>query len=205
MLYPIHSAGLLVLAAGQSKRLGKPKQLLEFEGQSLVNRLLGILKKSTTYPIGLVLGANADLIYQQLTDKNLYIINNTNWQEGMASSIRLGIQAMMENFPELDGLMILVCDQPHISENQIKSLFDIQREKDLPIAASYYSGVVGTPVVFHHSIFKDLLSLKGDIGAKSVIQQREKEVARLDFEKGMIDIDKPEDYEQLISGDSNDY
>jgi len=205
MLYPIHNAGLLVLAAGQSKRLGRPKQLLEFEGQSLLNRLLGILKKSSNHPIGLVLGANALLIEQQLTETNIHVIVNPDWEEGMASSIRLGVQEMTQHLPGLDGLMILVCDQPHITENQIKSLFQLQQEKDLPLAASYYSGVVGTPVLFHRSIFADLLSLKGDIGAKSVIQQREKEVARLDFEKGMIDIDKPEDYEQLISGDSNDY
>jgi molybdenum cofactor cytidylyltransferase len=196
--YPIHNCEILIIAAGQSKRLGKPKQLLAFEGKSLINRLIEITKLAGTYPTTLVLGANADKITTQLQDKHLTVVMNEQWEEGMASSIRAGVKSIIQASPNMDGIMILVCDQPFINVENINGLIALQLATGKPIAACYYANVLGTPALFHKSIFPDLLELKGDIGAKKIIKNKEEEVAKLHFEKGVLDIDTEADYKQLL-------
>lgn len=200
MSYSIQSGGILIVAAGQSKRLGVPKQLLTYQGETLINRLIGLVKRSTTFPITVVLGANAKPIKDQLSATDLSIVINNEWEEGMASSIRTGVKKIIEQNDGTEGIMILVCDQPFLTEQHIQSLFETQRSTMLPMAACYYAGAIGTPALFHRSIFPELLELKGDIGAKSIIKKRESEVAKLHFDEGAIDIDTMADYQQLIRG-----
>jgi molybdenum cofactor cytidylyltransferase len=205
MAYSIQHCEILILAAGESKRLGQPKQLLTYQGKSIVNRLIDTVKKACQLPITLVLGAHADKIEPQLLDASINVVMNKNWQEGMASSIRVGLEQMLEhhkndskNDKPLDGIMVLVCDQPFITAAHINDLLQLHHTTKLPMAACYYAGILGTPAVFHQSIFPELLALKGDMGAKKIIHAREAEVAKLHFEKGMIDIDTIEDYQNLI-------
>ncbi len=200
MHYSIQHCGIVIIAAGESKRLGTPKQLLVYEGKTLINRLIDIVKITGSYPITIVLGANAEKIQSQLTETDLHIVYNSQWEEGMASSISLGVEMATKNFDHLDGIMILVCDQPHINTNNIHSLIELQRQTKLPIAACYYENILGTPALFHQSLFADLMSLKGDIGAKKLIKLREEEVAKLHFNKGILDIDTMEDYKFLLKG-----
>jgi len=208
----IKHCGILIIAAGQSKRLGQPKQLLMYKGKSLINRLIDTVKEAGEFPITLVLGANAQLIQDQLTDKTINIVFNHHWQQGMASSIKVGLEKIINkvdlgnydssrernNQPIIDGIMILVCDQPFINSHQIKALIHLQQETQLPIAACYYAQVLGTPALFHATVFNELLALQGDIGAKKIISNRAEEVAKLHFEKGIIDIDTIEDYKNWI-------
>lgn len=190
----IKHCGVIIIAAGQSKRLGQPKQLLTFQGKSLINRLIGIVKDAGDFPITLVLGANAQQIQAQLTEKNIEVVFNLDWQEGMASSIRAGL----ENCKPLDGVMILVCDQPFINTQSIQQLLGLQQKTLLPIAACYYNNILGTPALFHKTMFSELLALQGDIGAKKIINSKVEQVAKLYFEQGIIDIDTQEDYEALL-------
>jgi molybdenum cofactor cytidylyltransferase len=201
----IRHCEILIIAAGESKRLGEPKQLLQYKGQSLINRLIDTVSDAVNFPITLVLGANAEKIEKQLTNTFLDIVINTDWEEGMASSIKIGLEHLIQKHEQLnysgsqfDGVMILVCDQPFIQTKHIKSLIQLQQSTLLPIAACYYAQVLGTPAIFHKSIFIDLLALKGDIGAKKIINAKEKEVAKLHFENGVIDIDTIEDYLKFI-------
>jgi molybdenum cofactor cytidylyltransferase len=201
----INHCEILIIAAGQSKRLGEPKQILQYKGQSLINRLIDTVNDAVHFPITLVLGAYAEIIEKQLENTTLDIVINKDWEEGMASSIRIGLAHLIQKHEQsnsgetkLDGVMILVCDQPFINTEHISSLLKLQQSTQLPIAACYYAQILGTPALFHKSIFKDLLALKGDIGAKKIINANEKEVAKLHFENGVIDIDTLEDYEQFI-------
>jgi molybdenum cofactor cytidylyltransferase len=198
MSYSIKYCGMLIIAAGQSKRLGTPKQLLMYEGKSLINRLIEIVKEAGTFPVTLVLGASAESIRAQLIHTDLSIILNDAWEEGMASSIRIGLTNLVQTSPALDGVMILVCDQPFISVEKIQSLLALQRESNLPIAACYYANILGTPAVFHRSIFPELLNLKGDVGAKTIIKNKGSAVTKLQVDQGVIDIDTMNDYEQLL-------
>ena len=196
--YPINHCAVLIIAAGESKRMGSPKQLLVVEGQTLINRMIHIVKKAVSFPVYIVLGASAETIQAQLPNLEINILNNTHWQEGMASSIRVGLSDAKAQNPNLDGVLIVVCDQPYITESTITALLQLQKEKDTPMAAAFYGDKMGTPALFHQSIFNEILSLKGDMGAKRIIQSRPEEVAKLHFEKGLLDIDTKEDYQALL-------
>ena len=201
MSHLIEHCGVLIVAAGESKRLGTPKQLLQFEGQSLINRLVNIVRDAGSFPITIVLGAEAAAIQAKLTDANLHVVINEEWNEGMGSSIRVGLKKMIEMDADMDGVLILVCDQPFIKSESIQSLIQMQQSTGLPMAACFYEGIVGTPALFHQSMFSDLLKLTGDTGAKKMMKDKMADVAKLNFEKGVIDIDTMEDYQKIIQGE----
>ena len=201
--YPINHCAVLIIAAGESKRMGSPKQLLNVEGETLINRMIHIVRRAVSYPVYVVLGASAETIQAQLPQLDIKIVHNAHWQEGMASSIRVGLNTVKAQYPVLDGVMVVVCDQPYITEKTITALLQLQEEKDTPMAAAYYDHIMGTPALFHQSIFDEILSLKGDMGAKKIIQSRPEEVAKLHFEKGLLDIDTKEDYQALLKEINN--
>ena len=198
MSHSIKNCGILIVAAGQCKRLGSPKQLLMYEGKTLINRLIDIVKETVDFPMLLVLGAHAEKIKAQLTKPSIAILLNESWAEGMGNSISSGLQALLQKNPAIDGVMILVCDQPFLKRHQILSLLALQEKSGMPMAACYYAGVMGTPALFHTSTFPELLALKGDRGAKNIINHNIQEVAKLQFEQGLVDIDTEEDYKKLI-------
>jgi molybdenum cofactor cytidylyltransferase len=198
MSHSIKNCGILIVAAGQSKRLGSPKQLLMYEGKTLINRLIDIVKETVDFPMLLVLGAHAEKIKAQLTKPSIAILLNESWAEGMGNSISSGLQALLQKNPAIDGVMILVCDQPFLKRHQILSLLALQEKSGMPMAACYYAGVMGTPALFHTCTFPELLALKGDRGAKNIINHNIQEVAKLQFEQGLVDIDTEEDYKKLI-------
>lgn len=199
MNYSIQKGAVIIIAAGESKRLGTPKQLLPYQGETLLNRLIANLKQATNFPVFLILGASSEKIIQEIGATDFSITINENWREGMASSIRLGIQVAQKNIPDLEGILMVVCDQPFIAAHNIQALIQLQQHTCLPIAACYYANTLGTPALFHKSIFPDLLELRGDVGAKNIILQRGAEVAKLHFEEGLVDIDTPDDYQQLLA------
>lgn len=196
--YNIDNCAVVIIAAGESKRLGTPKQLLIVEEDTLINRLIKTVQRAVNFPIYLVLGANVEKIQAQLPRTEINVVENIAWQEGMGSSIRLGVQAILESAKKFDGVLILVCDQPYLSEAAIQDLITLQAAKKTAITASFYANIAGTPALFHASIFPDLLALKGDQGAKKIIQERDQELAKLQFEKGVLDIDTQDEYQQLL-------
>lgn len=200
MNYPIHSIGVVILAAGQSSRLGKPKQLLTLNGLTLLEKAASAALDLNSSPVLVVLGAYADDIKSNVQLQGVDIVVNEGWKEGMASSLRIGIEYMQQNHAHVDGILFLVCDQPYLHSALLKDLVALQKEKDLPIAASSYGGKIGTPALFHQSTFSSLMLLKGDTGARKLLDERMNDVAVLHFEKGVYDIDTVEDYEQLLHG-----
>ena len=199
MNYPITSPAVVILAAGQSKRLGSPKQLLQLDGTTLLGHTVAVAKELGAGPVAVVLGAHAENILPAATQSGVQILHNPEWQEGMASSIRTGIQQLLTLFPQIDGLLFLVCDQPFLRADLLCKLISLQKHGDLPVAASRYGGRLGTPALFHQSVFARLLELTGDAGARKLLESMEDQVAVLDFEKGMYDIDTREDYERLLT------
>jgi molybdenum cofactor cytidylyltransferase len=203
MSYTISYFGIIILAAGSSSRMGKPKQLLAFEGTTLLSRVVSLACQSGDNPVVVVLGANADVIKKNLTVSRAEVVVNEGWEEGMASSLRKGLAAMNEKHPEVDGVLILVGDQPYLNNQHIKQLLEAQIKSGLPIAACSYSGIIGTPVLFHKSIFLELMALQGDVGAKRIIQNRKQDVVTVLFDKGIVDIDTPDDYDKLLNENLN--
>jgi len=201
MKYNIEQCGIIILAAGESKRLGNPKQLLSFDGNTLLARVAKTACESMMCSVIAVLGAHAEKIRPTLNIPSLNVVYNDNWQEGMASSLRTGLTSMMELYPQVDGIIILVCDQPYLSHELIKALIEAQRDAGLPAAAAAYNGKLGTPALFHKSLFSALLLLSGDTGARKMLEGMQENVVEVDFEMGDVDIDTQADYERLLNKD----
>jgi molybdenum cofactor cytidylyltransferase len=203
MNYPVTSTCVVILAGGQSKRLGSPKQLLQVEGTTLLERTISAAQELGDGPVVVVLGAHAELILPEVRQAGIEVILNTDWQEGMASSLRAGIRHVEARHPQIDGILFLVCDQPFLQADLLQRLINLQASADLPVAACRYGDRLGTPALFHQSVFSLLLDLKGDTGARKLLEGMADQVAVLDFEKGIYDIDTREDYERLLKYKNN--
>lgn len=198
MSVQVKNFAILIIAAGQSKRLGQPKQLLAFEGESLINRLVKEMMKVKEASITMVLGAYKERIESQLLDSTIDLVYNDFWEEGMASSIRVGVSYIIKKNALIDRIMILVCDQPYLSSCHIQALFTLQQHTGKSIVASSYNDIIGTPVLFHKNMFTHLLTLQGEMGAKKIINEYPDDIAILPLENGSIDIDTIEDYHNLV-------
>lgn len=184
----------IILAAGASSRMGKPKQLLTIGGQSLIQKSVETALQAQCYPI-VVLGAHADIIQPDIQDKPITTVINEQWQEGMGSSIRTGILKLMQVLPEVEAAIVMLCDQPLITPNLLLQLKETHHISGKPIVASQYKNVLGVPALFHHRFFDVLLNLQGDMGARKLIQQHISQVIAVSFKEGSVDLDTPQDYE----------
>jgi len=120
----------------------------------------------------LVLGANAELLEKEVEDKKIHIAMNKEWSEGMASSVRCGINTLMHIAPGSDAAIIMVCDQPFVTSTLLNELIVTQRNTGKSIVTSQYETAIGPPALFYKTVFADLLQLKGDAGARKIIEQR---------------------------------
>ena len=187
--------GAVVLAAGGSARLGRPKQLLYYGGQSFVRRAARAALEAGCAPVAVVVGPDRDKIAPELRDLAVIILPNESWRRGMGTSIRAGVEALKD----CDGLLILGCDQPRVDSTLIRQLVARQEETQKPMVASAYAGTRGVPAVFGRSCFAELLSLGDKQGAKVLLVARPHDVATVDFPGGAMDIDTPGDWERLAS------
>jgi len=187
--------GAIILAAGSSSRLGLPKQNLVFKGKTLLQRAVETAEASICEPIIVVLGANADLIRPTLAGYQITIVQNDDWQQGMASSIQAGAKELKNTNPALDSLILMLCDQPFV-DTWLLNLLIMAKGKD-GIVVSAYNDTIGPPVLFDKIYLDDLIALKGAEGAKKVIQHYPHAIVEITFPQGGIDIDTIADYEKL--------
>jgi molybdenum cofactor cytidylyltransferase len=150
-------------------------------------------------PVMVVTGAKSAEIRNALKGLPVEVTENMDWEEGMASSLRKGLQAMLERHSETDGIIFMVCDQPFVTKSVLLCLIETQEKTGKAVTASSYGGHAGTPALFHRVFFEKLMSLKGDKGARTLIGSHPDEVAVVPFEEGAIDIDTKEDYERLLN------
>ena len=191
--------GIIILAAGNSSRLGRPKQLLDYKGKSLLDIVIQAAVDSHCRPILVVLGAYATEIKEQLQHAEIETIINENWKEGMGSSISLGLGTLLNRQEALEQVIIAVADQPFISSQIFHDLIETQQKTNKAIVASKYAQTIGTPVLFCKQYFEALLSLKGNHGAKGIVEQHSEDTTAISFESGQIDIDTEQDYQHLTS------
>ena len=192
------NSAIIILAAGSSSRLGKPKQLLSYHGKSLINHVISVAENSIADEIIVVLGSHYELIIKEIpANKKLRVIINAEWEEGIASSIRAGLKLLQQG-SEVDAAIFTVCDQPFITTSLLNNLIEMYQQSKMPIVASSYENTIGTPVLFDKNLFEELLLLKGDSGAKKMIVNHKDKVATIPFPKGNIDIDTNDEYEDLM-------
>ena len=113
--YIVNSCGIIILAAGSSTRLGKPKQLLEYRGKTLLGHAVNEAINAQADAVIVILGKNADLLGKEVNQEKVHVVINKDWEEGMASSVRLGLDTLLKSKAYIDAVIFMVCDQPHIS------------------------------------------------------------------------------------------
>ena len=192
-------AGLL-LAAGGAARMGSPKQLLAYDGVSLVRRAALALRESRCDACFSVVGAYEDAVIAELHDLPIEIIPNPNWEEGIGSSIRCALTVIAAR-GGFDAVLLSLADQPFVSREQLDALIDFFRAGEGDVVASRYGGTVGVPAVFGSERFAALGALRGDRGAKALLSAGGVEAAAVAFEPAAVDIDTPQDYERLLRDD----
>jgi molybdenum cofactor cytidylyltransferase len=191
------SPGIIILAAGASSRLGQPKQLLPFQGTTLIQRIVQIALNAICNPVVVVLGANAELIKPRLTRLPVHIAENPDWAVGLSTSIRTGLQAMLGISPQTEAAIFAVCDQPHLYSGLLLDMIAAADKSGKPIVACAYDHALGTPVLFSKAYFDELLTLNGKEGARKIIQLHPQSVEAIPFPLGIVDIDTMQDYVAL--------
>jgi molybdenum cofactor cytidylyltransferase len=189
--------GAVILAAGESSRFGRPKQLVQFRGKSLVRRVVDAAKAANCSVIVVVLGSKREQIERELKETDAIVAENRDWRRGIGSSIRVGVESAVNQAPDIEAIVLLTCDQPFVKTHTIERLIAMREKTKKAIVASSYSETLGVPALFDRSCFQELLALDDDTGAKAIILSNRERVAELLFPEGKIDIDTAADYEKL--------
>jgi len=187
--------GAIILAAGSSSRLGKPKQNLVFNGQTLLQRAIEAALSSACRPVIVVLGSNVESIRPSIESYPIQIVYNPDWNEGMASSIRAGLTRFQEVEPVADSVILMLCDQPFVFGAILNQLIELKSEST--IIACVYNETTGVPALFDKFYFDELLLLSGPEGAKKLLLKYKDAVKAVPFDLGSIDIDTTGDFEKL--------
>ena len=193
--------GVVVLAAGGSRRMPGPKQLLRFRGVTLLRHAAQTAVAARCGPVVVVLGAAAlaKQLRFELVDLAVSVVDNHKWKDGMSSSIRAGIEAL-EAAGSADAVLLMTCDQPYVTAEVLEQLVAAFHQSNPPAVACAYAGTVGVPALFDRALFAELKALEHDQGAKRILERHLPRIGRIPFEQGAVDIDTPEDVPKL-SGD----
>jgi len=185
-----------VMAAGESRRLGTPKQLLPYHGRSLLEVVASVACAAPVARVAVVLGARAPEIAPCLSSLNVDILVNDAWQVGMATSVRCATSWALAR--QAAALVLVTGDQPHLDTAHLRALVAAHRASGGPVA-SFYDGVRGVPAVFPRAFFPRLLELRGDRGAATLLRGVAA-VAEVPWPAGAFDIDERADIARLAAG-----
>lgn len=187
--------GAVVLAAGGSTRLGRPKQLLDLNGEPLVRRAARIAAEAGFDPVVVVVGAEGEAVTRALGGA-FVAVTNPDWSTGAASSIRRGLEALLALRPGVAGALVVTCDQPLVEARHLTALASALGP-DRSIAASRYAGTLGVPALFARTVFGELLALTGEPGAKPVIMRDTRRVASVELPEAERDVDTEADWRAI--------
>lgn len=205
----MRSAGV-VLAAGSSRRMGAPKQLLDYGGRPLLEVVVARACASRLDEVLVVLGAGANEIRAVVDFGRARVIVNPDHASGMASSLMSGIASLDD---EVDRAVVILGDQPDVSSGLLDALLELHERSGLPAAALDFDGLLHPPVVLAGELWPDLMTLEGDVGCRALIRQRPELVAVLPIygevsseagrrgragHKHPVDIDTPQDYARFV-------
>ena len=191
--------GLVLLAAGASRRMGRPKQLLPIDGRPLLRLVTERALRAPVSPVVVVLGAHADEIGPVLAGLPVHPVSNPAWQEGLGSSVRAGVEAALQLAPDLAGLIILPTDQPNLPAQHLDTMIARFRQGGCSLVASLTGDRRVPPVLFGAAWFARLRQLTGDAGARDLLREDRPEFASVPLASN-ADLDTPEDYDRFISG-----
>ncbi len=188
------SISAVILAAGQSARLGEPKQLVPWQGTTLLDFTISAIQQSGIEDIVLVLGASASEIRKTINNPRLRIVYNASWVTGKASSIRAGVNAISSTST---GALIFLCDQPYLSSDLICSIVQAGDSSNADIIAPTVGEQLSNPVLFKKRIFPAFYTLQGEEGGKNLFSKHEVQRVPWKDERILLDIDTQEDLKKL--------
>jgi len=191
--------GAVILAAGASTRMSIPKQLLQFRGHAFLRRAASVALEAGCRPVVVVTGANAAVCRESLRELDVLEAKNQQWEFGISSSVRVGIEALVTPNPRIAAVVLMLCDQPFVTRDVIVGLVRAHYETGCSVVASRFGGSYGVPALFGKAHFAELATLEGAAGAKQVIQKHLEKVQLLPFPEGEIDVDTPDDFARLQS------
>lgn len=180
----------VILAAGASRRLGQPKQLVRVAGESLLRRTARLAVEVECAPVFVVLGFAAERMCPELDGLSVQPLTNLGWTEGMGASLRCGVAAAQASGAE--AILLLVCDQPQLSMEHLRALLKRHSQGQALITASSYEGRSGVPAIFSAKLFPELVEIRGDRGARQVIEGYGDAVQRIAWAEGGLDVDSLE-------------
>ncbi|HEV8515009.1 MAG TPA: nucleotidyltransferase family protein, partial [Cyclobacteriaceae bacterium] len=160
----------VILAAGSSSRMGQSKQLLKIGGETLIRKTTKEVIDSGVDRVAVVLGSNQEIHRKEIVDLRIEVITNSNWEEGMGSSIKSGVRYVIDHFPLCQSILFTVCDQPLLTSDHLKKMIHSFQIEKTSIVASFYSDSPGVPALFDRSMFEKLLEIDDKHGAKKIIQ-----------------------------------
>ncbi|CAM4319664.1 NTP transferase domain-containing protein [Zobellia roscoffensis] len=191
-----HHIALIILAAGASIRMGKPKQLLPWKNTTLLGHAIQTAKSSNAIKVVVVLGAHADLIKLNVKEEVVFV-ENTSWQSGLGTSVTVGTEWLLQADIEFQEILIMLADQPLIDPEYLNKLIAISEQNPDKIITSAYKKRSGVPAIFPKTYADALLKLNEDFGAKHLLEQEQRNVITVPAAHRIVDIDTQNDYEQL--------
>jgi molybdenum cofactor cytidylyltransferase len=196
----------VVLAAGESSRMGRPKALLPIGESRFIERIVTALRATSVEEILVVLGHNAGELRQKIGGLPTTILVNDEYQKGQLSSLLVAIRYIESrtNAGDVEGILVHLVDHPYISASLVEMMIDRFRHSKKPIVVPRYRGRRGHPVIFSRSLFPELLATPLEQGAKAVVHAHASETLEIDTEdEGVtVDIDTPQDYVKHVEGKS---
>jgi molybdenum cofactor cytidylyltransferase len=200
----MNKIGIIILAAGDSSRLGRPKQLLPYRGKTLLTHIITEALGARLDPVVVVTGAFESEVNESLRGMTVETVYNPRWIEGMASGIVAGLSKLIALQQEADAggigpgaAIIAVCDQPFISSSLFRNLVEMYNGSAKAIVACRYSDAVGTPVLFGRCYFPELSALSGQEGAKQLLKRYPDDMVTISFPRGDVDIDSEDDLARI--------
>lgn len=193
----MNNIGVLVLAAGESSRLGEPKQLLKWGNVNLLEHTLHQLKTVDVSTRYVVLGAHAAKIKSEVDFNSFECLEYKDWSQGMGSTLSYALAEMP--LEKLDGLLILLCDQPGINDKYLDEMLTVFVTSTKGMVATQYANTIGVPLLVSKKYFDALKGLQGERGAKKIIQEHLDDVVVIPNELGALDIDTQDVYRMVVS------
>lgn len=200
--------GIVVLAAGGSVRLGRPKQLVPFRGRTLLRHAVEVALGAAArpadaggptrpgvvgrYPVVVVIGAEGARTRTELSGLRVLVVDNQRWREGLSTSLRAGLTGL-DATADPDAALFTTCDQPRVTSQVLRRLIDAYAASRAPVVACAYGGGLGVPALFDRSLFPELRALQGDAGARLVIAAHRDVAVPVPFPEAAVDVDTAAD------------
>jgi molybdenum cofactor cytidylyltransferase len=187
----------IILAAGGSTRLGRPKQLLDWFGKPFVKQLVDLTKDAKLDPVIVVTGSDREAIERAIKGSEVTIIYNEHWQNGQSSSMQVGVKGLLNE--QVDSFIIFLCDQPQVPVELIERMTAESQRKELDIVATSVQGKICPPTLFKKQCIDGIMSLQGDQGGRALFKNYQTEILEWEDVRLLQDSDTEEDYDKLKS------